>query len=398
MRLLIVLADYPIPMRTGSAIVACSSIRGLQARHQIDIICPLSSDGNNEFGRIQNQIEFVARRKVSRLIGWIRSLFYMLKGVPPAISTYASRAMNESVRNKLKDNEFDAILLFEMSAMQYCPSSWLNKVAVNIEDPQSIRLNRLAQLPIWSLWRKLKLLIQTQVMAHYENRILHKAGQVFLLSKNDARDFCKQFGYKNIACLPYGVEQRDSLQVLGYQGRERAIVFSGNMFHAPNVDGGLFLLTDIFPLILRSYPSAVLWIVGADPDARLCAEAEKFGKSVVVTGRVDDVSNYIKRATVSICPVRLKIGVQTKILESLSWGTPVVTTSAGNSGIGGINGKHLWVEDESAMLAQRVCELLRGQNWEKLSIDGRQLVIENFSWESSANQLERHLEALVAKS
>jgi glycosyltransferase involved in cell wall biosynthesis len=168
------------------------------------------------------------------------------------------------------------------------------------------------------------------------------------------------------------------------------------MFHLPNVDGALFFLQDIFPLVVRDYPSTVLWIVGADPDVRIRDAATRFGEHVVITGRVKDMSDYLKRAKVSICPVRLKIGVQTKILEALSWGTPVVTTSAGNSGIGGLAGGELWVEDDPSLFAGRVVELLRGKNWDALSKGGRQLASERFSWENSASELEQHIMSIHA--
>ena len=100
----------------------------------------------------------------------------------------------------------------------------------------------------------------------------------------------------------------------------------------------------------------------------------------------------------SICPVRLKIGVQTKILEALSLGTPVVTTSAGNSGIEGRSGCHFRIEDDPQQFANRVVELLQGIGWSKLSEEGRWLVEREFSWEGSNVQLERYLEAVISKN
>ena len=180
-----------------------------------------------------------------------------------------------------------------------------------------------------------------------------------------------------------------------YKARKKTIIFSGNMYHPPNVDGAIFLLKDIFPLIIQQHPHAILWIVGANPDNRIYKAAEKFGDNVVVTGRVENIDDYIKCSTVSICPVRLKIGVQTKILEALSWGTPVVTTSAGNSGINGVTGTHLWVEDTPELIAKRVCDLLKGHDWPKLSKQGRLLVTENFSWKGSVAHLEQHIVSSV---
>lgn len=398
MKLLVVMANYPFPPRTGSAIVFSNNIEHLSKRHSVNLVCMRPMVVFFEPAKFVEKVDLVSEKFIPPIIKRLYSLFNMLIGVPPSVSACASSAMKKKVRDKIKCEKFDVILLFEMSAIQYFPRSSFIKLAVNIEDPQSIRLNRMAQLSIWSFWQRLKLLVLAWVTLRYENKTLHKMGKIFLLSDEDVGDMRKQDSYINVARVSYGVEQIAPIEICGYEDRERSIVFSGNMYHQPNVDGGLFFLTDVFPLILLEYPSAVLWIVGANPDARIYAAAEKFGKQVVITGKVDDVAVYIKRATVSICPVRLKIGVQTKILEALSWGTPVVTTSAGNSGIGGVTGTHLWVEDDAAMFALRVCGLLHGRNWTNLSAEGRKLVAEHFSWENSAAQLERHLEALCAKN
>jgi len=95
---------------------------------------------------------------------------------------------------------------------------------------------------------------------------------------------------------------------------------------------------------------------------------------------------------VSVCPVKLQVGVQTKILEALEAATPVVTTSAGNSGVRGRSGAHLWVADDPEEFANRVIELLNGERWDSLSASGRQFALEHFSWEKSARELEGYLQ------
>src|SRR5438034_898194 len=80
---------------------------------------------------------------------------------------------------------------------------------------------------------------------------------------------------------------------------------------------------------------------------------------------------------------------QTKVLEALACGTPVVTTSAGNNGIRGVSGEHLYVADDPASFAANVVSLLRGEQWSKLAEQGRQLVLDNFTWEMSARRLEQ---------
>lgn len=394
MRILVVMTKYPFPPLAGSLIVGYNSMKYLSKHHVIDFIS-FQPRGLVHPAEFVEQVELVFQKKVSRFTMWIRYLSYMLAGIPSSVSAFASRQMKEKVKYAIERGKYDVFLLFEMGAIQYFPPHYYNKLIVNIEDPQSIKLSRMRRLLVCSLWQRTRLFVLARLTASYEDKLLPRMAKVLLLSASDLNDMRELGGYDNLSYMPYGVELRESAEITGFENRERAIIFSGNMFHPPNVDGALLFLRDIFPLILEQYPSAILWIVGADPDNRIYEAATKFGTQVLITGKVDDLADYIKRASVSVCPVRLKIGVQTKILEALSWGTPVVTTSAGNSGVAGVSGTHLWVEDDPQMLAKRVVELLQGLGWSKLSIEGRRLVAERFSWEGSVRQLEQYLESMA---
>ncbi len=390
MRLLVVMTHYPFPPLAGSAVVAYNSIKILSKHHTIDFIC-LKPDTLIQPSEFVKQLTLVPQGNVSSVARRLRDLSYLLSGILRVASRFTFKAMKKTVKEAIRRGNYDAILLFDMNAIPYCPSSCYGRLIVNIEDPQSIKLRRMAKLPIWSFWWKARLSVLAWLAASYEKNILPKLARVLLLSKADIEDFREQINCDNLAHVPYGVKQRDAGEIIFYENRERAIIYSGSMYHPPNVDGALFFLKEIFPLVLQQCPTAILWIVGADPDRRIHEAAASFEKQVLIMGNVSNIGDHIKRATVSVCPVRLRIGVQTKILEALSWGTPVVTTSAGNSGVAGASGTHLWIEDEPQLFAKRVVALLQGQDWSKLSEEGRHLIAERFSWEGSVAQLEQYL-------
>ncbi len=392
------MAQFPFPPQVGSTIVAYNSMKYLSKHHVIDFIGIQSTEGASKSTEFVKRLELVSESKFSKPALLIQYMRGLLTGVPFLMSATTTRQMKEKVKEAIKREKYDAVLLFEMNAIQYCPPSCYNKLIINIEDPLSIKLQRMAALNVWKSWQRVKLLLQARLTDNYEHRYLPSMAKVFLLSASDMHDMRERGKYENLYCMPYGVESRDLAEIVGYEKRERTIVFSGNMYHPPNIDGLLFFLSDIFPLVLKECPSALLWIVGTKPDARIFKAAAMFGKQVVITGRVSDIAVYIKRAAVSICPVRLKIGVQTKILEALSWGTPVVTTSAGNSGIGGISGTHFWVEDEPLHFALKVVELLHGRGWNRLSEEGIKLVSEKFSWETNVTLLEQQIESQAASN
>lgn len=390
-KILVVMARYPFPPRSGSSIVAINSIRRLSKSHQIHYLCLGDKNWELPFAGIVDKAEIVTKIKPLFAIKFIRYVFMRLKGTASTNKACIFRELRERVNQLMESEAFDVIVMFEFEAIQYCDPKYYDRLVVNIEDPYSIRIDRMQSLAVWPLWQRVVMFVDGLLARHYERSVLPRLGKVLLLSAADAQDMQERLGCENLGCVTYGAD-RKSASSTGLMNRTAGmIVFSGNMYHLPNVDGILYFLKNVFPLVLHDFPEARLWIVGSNPAERICKAALNFGDKVVVTGAVNDMSEYLQKAMVSICPVRLKIGVQTKILEALSLCTPVVTTSAGNSGIGGISGSELWVEDDSVSFANRVVSLLRKQEWLKLSENGKKMVEEHFTWDRSVDELERHI-------
>ena len=397
MKVLVVTTQYPFPPKVGSSIVAYNAIKYLAANNSLDLVCFKPSEEKISEPEFVNKTALVGQEKSSGYFSAIRYILNMFSGIPPSVTSLESKAMNDKVEELIKSNEYEAILLFEMSTLQYCPSSCYNKVAMNVEDPPSLKLSRMAELPIYSLFQRFKYFLASRLTAAYENKYFPKVAKVILLSEKDIEEMNIGHKFNNLEYVPYGVDKRDDIEILNFAQRDKTIIFSGNMYYPPNVDGVLNFLNNVFPLVLKVYPSVILQIVGSNPDKKIFSAAKKFGSSVLITGRVADIASYIKKAAVSVCTIRLKIGVQTKILESLSYGTPIVSNVSSNSGINGLNGIHLWSEDKPEIFAERVAELLNGNGWEKLSKAGRLLTINNFSWENSGMKLEQVLRDILKK-
>jgi glycosyltransferase involved in cell wall biosynthesis len=174
------------------------------------------------------------------------------------------------------------------------------------------------------------------------------------------------------------------------------IVISGNMFHPPNVEGVLYFARRVFPRVSAAYPDAKLVLVGANPVEAIRSLAVE-NPHIEVTGTVPDVRPYLRRACVSACPVLLAIGTQTKILEAMASGTPVVTTIEGNHGIGAESGRELIIASSEKQFAASVVMLLQGEDWAGYSSRGRALVEARFDWRRIVGYLASVLETMIAE-
>jgi glycosyltransferase involved in cell wall biosynthesis len=174
-----------------------------------------------------------------------------------------------------------------------------------------------------------------------------------------------------------------------------AIVFTGLMKYRPNVDAAIFFVRDILPRILAKRPTAVFYLVGgeAPPAVTRLASAH-----VVVTGSVDDVRPYVHRAAVFAVPLRMGSGTRLKVLEGLSMGKPMVSTSLGCEGIDLAHGKHLLIANEAETFADAVVELMANPEMAgRLGVEGRDLMLRRYRWETATEELEGFYRQLLSR-
>lgn len=395
MKLLFVSPYLPYPLLTGSAVITSNHIKHLSRRHTIDLISFGSRKKPSRLGDLPrwcNNIELVDRPP-----RW-RVLLYLLAGMTRdpdlQISRLRSAKMAEVVSRRLADTRYDVVLFQTVQSAQFRPNWYQGPTVWNLEDPLVLKTHRM--LPMFSWYSRPLHRRGRDRWKSYDMKQAPRFSRVIFVNKDDADEY-KRIVHK--ACtdwVPHGIDHEAYRPSAEIARRDGMIVITGNMFHVPNVDAVEFFCRDIFPLVCEREPTANLWLVGSRPVERI----KKWAKNprIKVTGSVPDIRPYLQQARVSACPVRLKIGTQTKTLEALACATPVVTTSAGNHGIGASNGKHLYVADEPVEFSNRVVELLKGNRWHEFSQSGRRFVEENFTWSKSTLKLEEILEQLAATS
>jgi glycosyltransferase involved in cell wall biosynthesis len=175
----------------------------------------------------------------------------------------------------------------------------------------------------------------------------------------------------------------------------RTVVFFGTMNYFPNADGIRWLLDDIWPGLARRHPRARLKLIGSHPLPDVVARQ---GPRVEVAGLVEDLPRHLAEAAVVVVPLRVGGGTRLKILEALSMGKPVVSTTIGAEGIAARAGEHLLIADEPGAFADAVGRVLDDPALaERLGAAGRGLAERAYSWDAVGASLERFLGELLGR-
>ena len=172
--------------------------------------------------------------------------------------------------------------------------------------------------------------------------------------------------------------------------RPRHLVFTGSMDWIPNEDAMTWFCADILPRIRAAAPDVTLSIVGRAPTPAVQRLAASHG--VEVTGRVDDVRDWIAEAAVYIVPIRVGGGTRLKIFEAMAMGKAVVSTTIGAEGLPVTHGRNVVIADGPDAFAAAVTTQLRDPAGRRhLEVAARQLVVAHYDWAAVADQFETAL-------
>lgn len=239
--------------------------------------------------------------------------------------------------------------------------------------------------------------------ASYASGAYRQATRVIVPTDEDARLLERNVPGVHAQVVPFGLPtavssdngREESWQVA--PNREaNTLLFVGNFDHPPNRDAARWLCNEIMPLVWQKNPSVVLWLVGRNPTP----EIEALGcNRVRVWGEVPSVLEYLEKCTLFVAPLRQGGGMRIKLLEALSAGTPVVTTTLGSQGLDAENGRHLLVADSGEALAGCILQLLADPVLaERLGTEGERLVSGSARLSERAEKLESVLEMAIADS
>lgn len=169
----------------------------------------------------------------------------------------------------------------------------------------------------------------------------------------------------------------------------------GNFKHSPNVDAIAFLKEKIWPLIHNSLPDAKMLVYGGYPSVRI-VKLNDPKINFFVKGRAENSMEEVKKAKVSLAPLRFGAGLKGKLTEAMVCGTPTVTTKTGAEGI---NGKFPWngfIEESPEEIARASVELYTNQEkWEQSVKNGFRIIEERFSKDHFYSSFSKSLENLV---
>ena len=379
-KLLFLSPRIPYPLDTGGKIRTYHILRLLAQRYDVDLVSFFFSPVDEVSARNLEDIQGIRCCGVpSKDNIFTIAAKAVLSGRPISYQRYISRDFIFLLKVLARKNNYSLAHCDHLHMGQYVDilRSIFPDISVRVDEHNvEYVIAERARKKEASFLKRIVFMRESRLIKALEASICSKADEVWVVSEDDKELLARLSGVKAVV-VPNGVDL-DFFSFRPYSDSEKGIVFIGSMDWLPNEDGMLYFLKEIWPIILRHTPDIALYIVGRNPSSRI---TEFASNQVVVTGSVDDVRPYLYNSVLSIVPLRIGGGSRLKILESMSAGRVVISTSLGAEGIEYSRGENILIEDSPERFAAAVAELYFDiERRKKMAESARKLVEERYSW------------------
>jgi len=385
-------------VRSGYAIVH-QRIRRLAARgHEIGVAAFISPA---DLDYVQELRESVFRLKTLPAPAAPPPAARVLRaliGPPLPFRAWSCPAMRRLVGDLVEEDRYDAVIAeFSVMGQFLDRNPWLpaTRTVVSCHQCATVasqkRCELLGYTPAGLLERA-----RRDRIRDYEFRLYRAVDRVLVLTPQERYQLLHYAPDVRTAVIPYGVDTETFRPADGGASPD-GIVFTGYYADEPNRDAVYWFIETVWPRLRDGHPKLKFYLVGPNPTPAMLGYARR-DPNIIVTREVEDVREYLNRAAVYVCPVRMGSGMRGKILEAMACGTPVVTTSLGAEGIPAQPGENCLLADDPAFMAQQI-ELLLGDEALRrtLAANARRMVVERLSWEITVQKLEEMLLRLTER-
>ena len=385
LKILMILPYPPYPVYTGGAVRVFQKIKYFGSRHHLTVA---SFCGPK---RMKEQLDKILKPYCKKTILVKREKADMdtHAGLPYIVLRSTTGKMWEALK-KLGEN-FDIVMIDRINSAMYLE---LFNSCYTILEEHNIESRILKQYADHNIYKPMEDVSENEYDIKQANLLQAFETQHWPLfnlrttvSEID-RDLMLSRCGSEILVVNNGIDT-DDIQPVEYQG-DGKILYMGNMLYRPNIEAVIYFINTIFPVLNRMYPGLSFCVAGANIPQQILDISDS--RNIECIESPPDMSVIAEKCSVSVVPLFMGSGTRIKILHSMAMGIPVVSTSLGCEGLAVIDEDHLLVRDDPESFAEAIIRIRSDRILrDKLRINGRRLVKQEYNWHNIFRQYENEL-------
>lgn len=402
-RILFLAHLLPWPLEGGGQIKSYHTLRALSERYDVKVIALIRREQEREFAA---RLEPFCKNGVDCYLlkrGVLRNIAHALSALVTKKSFLITRdnqfELDITLRIKHFQRFFDAVHVDHLQMAQYVSSRLPEMNATVVLDQHNVEhriIRRIAETSGANPLLRWYAGVEWPKLRDFELGAMRRADATLTVSDADRDAFLSLAPdlTGKIEIVPIGVDT-DYFAVAERAPDARTVLSIGTMSWLPNVDAMRWFTSEILPFVREKTPGVRVSIVGANPAKEIVALGKR-DANISVTGTVPDVRPYAKECSVFVVPLRSGSGMRVKILNALSMGLPVVSTTVGAEGIAVTHGENILIADTPRKFADAVCRVLNDREFaDRLGRNGRALVERTYTWDAVGERLHAVYEQVL---
>jgi glycosyltransferase involved in cell wall biosynthesis len=388
MKILNITPYPPYPPQAGGRIRMWEQIKYLGARHRLTVVSFIFSDGERDIHKVlKKYCEDVV------LVDCKESIVPEDSLTPKLVYVYDTKEMRATL-DRLRSRQFDVALVEHIFMAQYYNYLDARRVLQehNIESEvlrRSSDLQRTAPISDQHASDAAKAFLDSEQewprMADYEDRLWPEFPLRITVSERDKEAMDLRCPFGKTIVVENGTDTRSVSPFEELTGGR--ILFMGTMDYYPNIDAVLYLKEAIMSAVWSRDPSIRLCVAGRNPPPEI--ENLACDPRVVIYANPPDMRDVARECSLTIVPLRIGGGTRIKILDAMSMGLPVISTTLGCEGLDVEHGTNILIADEPGQIADFLIKVNSDQVLRNtLRTNGRALVERQYDWQLKLERLE----------
>lgn len=389
--------NVPYPPVSGALQRNYNLLKRVAARHNVYLLAfnqkALLSDekeiqeAQQVLEKLCSHVEIVSIPSDSSRFCWYKLVLASFFSKDPyAINWLKSQEMHSRIKHALGELKFDLVHYDTIGLVEYFNDVGCIAKVLNHHNVESVMMKRRASKET-NILKQLYFYAEAVKLKSAEKEFCAQAKVNLVVSNPDAaelREICPQ---ANVALCENGCDT-DYLQPSETELPEPGhLLFIGNLKWYPNRDAIVYFIKEVWPELVKECPLVKLTVVGAHPPEELVRLASRDAR-LQVTGFVEDMRPYFRRADIVICPIRDGGGTRLKILDAMAMGKPIVTTSIGCEGIDVVPGRDVFIAETARDFIAHIKSLMANPSMKaEVSSSVRKIAERKYSWDVIGNRL-----------
>jgi sugar transferase (PEP-CTERM/EpsH1 system associated) len=389
-RVLFLTHRLPYAPNRGDRIRAHHIIKSLAARVEVEVVSLVHDDHEMaQAERLRDLGVRVTAARVPRLRNRANAALRLLGRRPLTHLLLDAPGLTAALHQIVTARPPNLVLAYCSGMARFAlePPLAAYPLVVDLVDVDSQKWAALARSSPWP--RRWIYAREATCLARFEGTIARAAKATLVVNDREGYALRALAPEAKIVVMPIGVDL-GPLVPQGPPAEGARVIFCGVMNYMPNVEGALWFCQHVWPVVRSRRPDAQLFLAGSDPVPAI-RRLHSAADGIEVTGTVEDVRPYLWRSTVAIAPLLTARGTQTKVLEAVGSGLPVVVTPQVIEGLPTAIHAACRVAASAERFAEETLTLLALSTRQRRQIVD-QVELTELTWESQLRPLHELLE------